>query len=188
MEFKYKYRPAFFLSLRIVRYELDSIDTFFEQAKRSLRSEQKALEEIAASRGGDDLDDDRWVDDVAQLDEFGRLSSEFAIVGLWRCIELYRQMAMRIARSPQHKKFKSALLPLLKGGKNIRCARSVDELRCLNNAVKHGRRVNKQLASFPRWKNKKSDELGNLESITVDFVLWRNWYLEDMTKHLNAKV
>ena len=111
MEFKYQPISAFSLLLTIAEYGLDSVDAFFEQAKRSSRSEQKNLEQRIESIGGNAPDEDWWVDDFAQLEEFTRLSAEFAIVGLWRCIELYRKRAMRAAlgdaaarRSFKHRK------------------------------------------------------------------------------------
>jgi len=64
----------------------------------------------------------------------------------------------------RHKEFQKQLKSLGIDETQTRCARSVDELRCLNNSIKHSQRVNEELAKFPRWKNKKGDNLGNLES------------------------
>ena len=96
-KFEYKHRSHFDTTLlRIAEYEMDRIDAFFGQSKRSLR-EEKALKQRVASSGRADNPDDRWVDDFAQLEEFAWLSSEFAIIGLWRCVELYRKDAIRHA-------------------------------------------------------------------------------------------
>ena len=74
-------------------------------------------------------------------------------------------------------------------GTKIRCVQSVNELRSLNNAIKHERRVNGELAKFPRWKNKKGDELGDLESHYLRLRPFAKRYLEDLTERLiNAKI
>ena len=178
-EFKYQHRSAFDgVLLRLTEYELEQLDAFFEQSKSSLRIEEQALEQRAARSGGG-YPDDFWVDDFAQLEEFAWLSSEFAIIGLWRCVELYRKDAIRHAlggdkaikkclsekkKRPlnfNHSDFLKVLLKLEIEESKIRCAISVDELRCLNNAIKHERRVNDDLAKFLGWK--RGDELGDLE-------------------------
>ena len=72
----------------------------------------------------------------------------------------------------------------IKEGK-IHCAKDVDELRCLNNAIKHERRVNSALAKFPGWK--KGTELGDLESHYYRLQPLAKRYLEDLAKRLKAK-
>ena len=191
MAFKYQRRSPFPLLLGIAQREMDTIEDFFDRAKKAWRAGQQALEQIAARSGENVPDDDRWVDDVAQLKEFAWLYAEFAIIGLWRCIELYRKSAMRFAlsrgaarRAYEHEKFKKDLLRLKIKETKIRCAQSVNELRCLNNAIKHERRVKGKLADFPRWKNKKGDELGDLESHYLRLRPFAERYLEDLTERL----
>ena len=87
-------------------------------------------------------------------------------------------------RASEHEKFKKDLLRLNIEETKIRCARSVDELRCLNNAIKHERRVNGKLADFPRWKNKEGDKLGDLERHYLRLLPFAKKYLEDLTKRL----
>ncbi|MCY4132198.1 MAG: hypothetical protein OXF39_06080 [Nitrospira sp.] len=190
MKFKYKRRSPFPLFLMRAEGEIDTIEDFFDRAKDAWRKGQKTLEQMAAS-SGENVPDDWLVDDVAQLKEFAWLYSEFAIIGLWRCIELYRKSAMRFAvsksaaqRASEHEKFKKDLLRLNIEETKIRCARSVDELRCLNNAIKHERRVNGKLADFPRWKNKEGDKLGDLERHYLRLLPFAKKYLEDLTKRL----
>ena len=208
MKFKYKRSTVYSLLLRSAEYNLGDIDAFFELAKKARRSEQKNLEQIAAISGENVSDEDRWGDDVPQLKEFAWLYSEFAIIGLWRCIELYRKSAMRSAlgkdaaeRAYRHKQFQNDLLSLRIKEKKIRCAQSVNELRCLNNAIKHERRVNGELAEFRRWKkkkrnqnsklakrlrwrSKKDDELGDLKDHYLRLRPLAERYLEDLTKRL----
>ena len=180
--------------LRLTEYALKQIDAFFEQSKRSLKFEKETLEKIAASSGGEGDCDDRWVDEVAQLEGFAWLSSEFAIIGLWRCVELYRKAAIEHALGPSavqgvfvHKKFQKKLRSQGIEESQICCAEHVDELRCLNNAIKHERRVSDELAKFPRWKDKEGKELGDLKRHYVRLRPRAKRYLEDLAKRLKAK-
>ena len=205
-KFTYRHRSAFdSVLLRITGYELAQLDAFFEQSKTSLKFEKKTLEQIAEESGGR-YPDDFWVDDFAQLEEFAQLSSEFAIIGLWRCVELYRKNAIRYAWGDDdaircclgrkksehpfpfnHKDFLDIFSVLkIEEASKIRCTRSVDELRCPNNAIKHERRVNNALAIFPRWKGKEGNKLGDLESHYSRLRPCAERYLEDLAKRLKA--
>ena len=207
---KFKYKPLSFYSLRLIiaKHEINAIEDFFDRAKEAWRTGLQDLEQMAASSGANFQDDGQWDDHSAQLKEFSWLYSEFAIIGLWRCIELYRKSAMRAALGNQaaerayiHKQFQNDLLSLQIKEKKIRCARSVDELRCLNNAIKHERRVNGKIAEFrrwkkkkrnqnsklakrPRWRSKKDDELGDLKDHYLRLRPLAVRYLEDLTKRL----
>ena len=205
-EFKYQHRSAFDgVLLRLTDYELEQLDAFFEHSKISLKFEKKALERRAAS-SGEGYPDDFWGDDCAQLEEFAWLSSEFAIIGLWRCVELYRKYAIRHALGSDddikrflgrnnlkrplffdHSLFKNVLSELKIDACEIRRAKSVDELRRLNNAIKHERRVNGALAKFSRWKGKEGKELGDLERHYARLQPRAKQYLEDLAKRLKAK-
>ncbi len=193
-EFKYQHRSAFDgVLLILTKYALDQIDTFFEQSKGSLKFEKKALEQRAARSGGG-YPDDRWIDDFAQLEEFAWLSSEFAIIGLWRCVELYRKDAIKHALGSDavqglfnHKEFQKKLRSQGIEESQICCAEHVDELRCLNNAIKHERRVSDELAKFPRWKDKEGKELGDLKRHYARLRPRAKQYLEDLAKRLKAK-
>lgn len=191
-KFKYKPRSVYSLLFREAEHRLYDMDDFFERAKKTRRSEQKNLEQIAAMSGENVSDGDRWGDDVPQLKEFAWLYSEFAIIGLWRCIELYRKEAMRVIlgndaaeQSFKHKEFKKELLRLNIDEEQIICAQPVNELRCLNNAIKHERQVDDKLAKFSLWQNKEDDELGDLESHYNRLRPFAKQYLEDLTDRLN---
>ena len=195
VKLKSRLRSPFPLLLMRAESEIDTNEDFFDRAKEAWREGQQALEQEAASSGENIPYDDRWDDDVAELEKFAWLYSEFAIIGLWRCIELYRKSAIGFAvsksaarRAYKHEKFKKDLLRLNIEDTKVRCAQSVNELRCLNNAIKHERRVGKELADFSRWKNKKGDKLGDLESHYHRLRPLAERYLEDLTKRLkNAK-
>ena len=196
-EFKYQHLSAFDgVLLILTEYEMEQLDAFFEHSKVSLKLEEKYLKQRVASssRGEDDLDD-WWVDDFAQLEEFAWLSSEFAIVGLWRCVELYRKDAIRHALGPSavqgifiHKEFQKKLRSQGIEESQICCAEHMDELRCLNNAIKHERRVSNELAAkFLEWKGKEGEKLGDLERHYHRLQPLAKQYLEDLAKRLKAQ-
>ena len=189
VKFKYKPRPFYSVSLIIAKSEMNTIEDFFDRSKETWRKGHQDLEKIAAS-SGENVQDDWLVDDVAQLKEFAWLYSEFAIIGLWRCIELYEAQAKRHIRRHEQSAMRAVLDSIIKDEeKKIRYARSVNELRCLNNAIKHRRRVDGDLAKLPRWKSKKGDKLGDLERHYLRLLPLAKRYLEDLTKRLKkAKI
>jgi hypothetical protein len=151
-------RSPFLLIWHHTKDELNAIDEFVDLARKARESQQERLERLAAATRRAAPHDDWLVDDFALLGEFAALSVEFAIIGLWRCVEFYRQRAIRTARHYEFQK-ELLLLRIAIRKQRIRCARSVDELRCLNNAIKHNRRVAGELAGLPRWRGKRGRKL-----------------------------
>jgi hypothetical protein len=183
------------LIAHLTKSELNDIDRFVELAREARKSEEERLERLAAQIGRYSPDDDWLVDDFAQLDGFAALSAEFAIIGLWRCVELYGQRAIRFARTKAIRTASggradarvSALLKLGIPRQRIpRCARSVNELRCLNDAIKHSRRVDGKLASLPRWRGKSGRKLGNLEGHYARLRFAAERYLSDLAHRLKS--
>ena len=175
--------------------EMGLVNGFFEQTKETLRAEKEALEqEIKKTiEIGREFPDGLFLD-FPVLEDFAWLSSEFAIIGLWRCVELFRKNAIKHALGEnaaqglfRQKKFRETLQSQGIDESRIRCARSVDELRCLNNAIKHDRRVDGELADFPRWNNKKGKELDDLEKHYRRLRPLAERYLEDLKNRLNTK-
>jgi hypothetical protein len=179
---------------RITRYELDNIDRFVDLARKAHKSEEERLDRLAAQTRWNAANDDWLVDDFAQLVDFASLSAEFAIIGLWRCVELYRKTAIRLAsgEAGAATAFRSTAVrrDLSRIGiteTRLRSARSVDELRCLNNAIKHGRRVDGELADFPRWRDKRGRELGNLEGHYGRLRSAAERYVNDLADRLSRR-
>lgn len=163
--FKYRQRSPFHVLGRLARYEFENIDRFLEWANQQARARQRFLERLPGRIGTDDC----FVDDVAEIEGFTSLCNESAIVMLWRCIELSRRrlianaLGARMARGVfRHANFCQALSMVRISEAKLRCARSVEELRCLNNAVKHEGLVGAELATHARWKGRLGQELGNL--------------------------
>jgi tetratricopeptide (TPR) repeat protein len=131
-KFGYRRRSPFLLLAHITQSELDDIDGFVDLAREARKSQKERLDRLAAQIASDD---DWLVDDFAQLDDFAVLSAEFAIIGLWRCVELYRKRAIRTAKAMLGEAA-AARVRELSRSRRIRCATTVNELRCLNDADK----------------------------------------------------
>jgi hypothetical protein len=85
------------------------------------------------------------------LDESVRLSCQLAVVALYMKMELRIKRACRIA----YREIKAEQLYKLHFS-------SFDELRCINNDIKHGGVVGKELAKYPGWK--LGDNLSNIDT------------------------
>ena len=163
--FKYRRLSPFFVFGRLAKYDLDTVDRFIEWSDQQRRARQRYLERLPSPGGPDD----QHVDDVAEIDAFTSLYAEAAIVMLWRSVEMFRKRTIANALGPsqaqstfQHRKFREALARLAISEATLRCGESVDELRCINNAVKHEGRVGTELTRHPLWKKRHGEELGDL--------------------------
>jgi hypothetical protein len=196
-KFRYRRRSPFLFFALLTKDELNNIDGFVALASEAGKSREERLERLAAQIRRHAPHDDRLIDDFAQFDDFAALSAEFAIIGLWRCVELYRKTATFIASGKrtgfrtfqyEYPKFQRELSRLRISEQRIRCARSVNELRCLNNAIKHSRRVDDKLAKIPRWRGKRGRELGNLEGHYTRLRSAADRYVSDLAGRLSRRI
>jgi hypothetical protein len=191
MTFQYKMRPPFFMIQKIAGYDIDEVEHYLELTRVAHTDRTQALNELANSEKNEGVDD-FLVDDFAVLDDFATMATEFAVIGLWRSIELYRKRALLKAfdentakKAFRNNEFKKQLLKLGIREEKLSCAKSVDELRCLNNAIKHDRRVGGELCGFKRWGKKKGNELGDLTPHYHRLKPMGIKYLKDLTERLN---
>ncbi len=191
MKFIYKSRPPFLLILRLAKYDIDEVDHYLTSVEETHDSRLDNLRKLLESEKTDGLED-RLADDLAQLDDFAMIASEFAIIGLWRSVELYRGRAILATLDEKgagiafkNKKFVEHLTNLGIAEDTLSYAGSVNELRCLNNAIKHTRRVTGELSKFASWRKKKGEDLGNLSSHYRRLKPLTAEYLENLTEHFN---
>jgi hypothetical protein len=163
--FKYRRLSPFCVFGRLAKYDLDTVDRFIEWSDKQRRTRQRYLQRLPSHQGPND----QFVDDVEEVDAFTYLYAEAAIVMLWRSVEMFRKRtvanalgASQAQRTFQHRKFLEALSRLGISESALRCAASIDELRCINNAVKHEGRVETELAKYSLWRKRHGDELGDL--------------------------
>lgn len=165
---------------------------FVSLLSRLNNKETKFIEKIVSENSLTDVDD-WYVNDFAQLEGFDVLISEFGIIGLNRCVEMFRKRI--IGSTLGHKAscsvfnygaYTKSLSSIGIREDLISCSRSVNELRCLNNAVKHNESaVSSELAQFWKWKSKEGNPLGNM---TRDYTRLRPLvanYLKDFSLRLN---
>lgn len=111
----------------------------------------------------DDADKD-WLERLHEedhyfLEEAEKLSTELAIVALYKKIEITTKSTVFIAYPDipskdlfQIKKMKKALKAKNIDINQLSHYASMDEIRCLNNVIKHGGLVDGELARYPIWK------------------------------------
>jgi hypothetical protein len=143
---------------RLADGECDDIDRFRKHVRAGSTKRKRALEKRAQSLPPEIQE--LLAEDLWELDRISCLADQLSIVGLYRIAEIdtarmlghgFGKAAMRNASSVDNlKKFLKQ--------KNVALAsvphfRAIDELRLLNNAVKHDGRVTKQLSQKYRgWR------------------------------------
>lgn len=180
---KYQYRrQPFHLLLRLARYELEDVDRLVRWSEHQRQGREALLERLTHS-------DEQFVDDVAEIDAFARLYAECAVVALWRCVELFRKrVTAQVIGAPKageefrRKDFCGLLKQLGIPESKLRCEKSVNELRCLNNAIKHDGYVGGKLAALHRWKQRSGQKIGDLRPHYVRFRPLVERYMDDLTK------
>lgn len=146
------------------RIDTETLDQFRDHLEASLKSREKSLEKDYTSISPDDFDDPNdfegykmHIEDQAYFaGEVRKLSHELCIVALYKQIEIHtKKVAKRNFPKLNDKQLfnissmKSALPFNLETLPNFA---AFDELRLLNNAIKHEGLVSEELAkSFPSW-------------------------------------
>lgn len=186
---KYQKRPPFLLLQRIATYELEDVDRLVTWSEQMRRSRGKFLERLMSSP----RHHDQFVDDFAEIDAFAHLYGECAIVALWRCVELFRKRALTqaLGASVANKAFKNQcfikelrMVDIIET--KVQCHKSVNELRCLNNAIKHEKRVGGELAELPKWKKREGQDLKDLLLHCKRLRPMAEKYINDLTSQLNS--
>jgi hypothetical protein len=152
---------------RLAEYAADDIDRFREHVAEARQARQRSVDSRAAKLPS--AAQEFLADELYELNMVSRLADQLSIVALYGVVELTigRMLAHEFGK-PAEKTASDIgkLSDLLKTQKGIDIKtvphyRAIDELRLLNNAVKHAGRVTKKLAaSYPRWK--EGDELTGL--------------------------
>jgi hypothetical protein len=182
-KYQYRGRSPFLLHQRLARYEFEDVDRLINWSKQQRQARVELLDRLTQSV------EEQFVDDVAEIDAFAKLYAECAIIALWRCVELYRKrvIAQALGRAEADRVYinevfckKLAQLGITES--TLRCAKSVNEIRLLNNAVKHKGYVEGELAALPRWKLKSGQRIGDLRPHYVRLRPLADRYIDDLTK------
>lgn len=147
------------------RFETEELDEFRELVATSVSRQQKAIEHDKAFYSELEFEDENDVQSYKMhLDdrdyftsEVQHLANELSIMALLKQLELHikRVVKKRFPSVDEKQLFKIAeLKKLLPFNVNkLHCFGAFDELRLINNAIKHEGKVSNELAiSFPSWK------------------------------------
>lgn len=153
---------------RLADYAIEDIDRFREHVRDGCVQRLRTLEERAGRlpllaqeflAGGE----------TSELDTISRLADQLSIVALYRAVEVNagRMLAHEFGRAAAREASNICRLKrFLRTRKGIELAslphyRAIDELRLLNNAIKHVDLVTKELAeNYHRWR--EGEELSEL--------------------------
>jgi len=150
---------------RLAMYELEDVDLLVKWSEENTQLRKKRLEQLNQLDGPEDQFSDDW----GELDSFTQLHAELATVALWRCVELCRKRVIRSALGDEavknvfrHQDFCKKLWKLGIEEASLKQAEWVNELRCINNDIKHDGYVGGELAKVPGWESRAGKEIGNL--------------------------
>ncbi len=147
---------------------IDSITSFTVIEANSLEEKYKELQKSA------ELSDDHKfhieetiIDEADELNEVEELAYELAIIALYKKIEITTKKILKITYPEIDRKKLYKFQELKKTLKdkeidieNFKNYLAMDELRCLNNSIKHSGEVNNELAKYEGWsENERVDNL-----------------------------
>jgi hypothetical protein len=137
---------------------VEELDRFRAHVRDAAAAQRRSIERRAA--GLPDEVQEFLADDLHELDGISDLADQLAIVALYRVVEINtgRILAHRFGAAARgNASYVGRLRKLLKQHgvdiERIPHYRAVNELRLLNNAIKHAGHVTAELASeYARWK------------------------------------
>lgn len=160
------------------RFDIETLEEFQRHFESSVAGREKSLTSEYSSLSIDQFEDpedlpnyqSHLADEFFCLDEVKKLGYELCIVALYKQIELHtKKVVKRNFPSVDEKvlsdfsKLKAALPFKLNKLKNYA---AINELRLINNAIKHVGRVSKELAKcYSTWK--AGEKLDRLDSALV---------------------
>jgi len=186
------------------KLEIEVLRKFFELVSQQKKEQEIHLGQLYRQSANDmpesseDLEEDLegLCDEFWMLDLAENQAQRLAIVGLYRIVELCtRNMFLWIYYGQEEKlkslhRWKSQKLRLREDFEydlqTTRDYAAVDELRCLNNVIKHNDGiVDAELAGFPNWK--KAEEIKNLWEAFERLAPSVPVYVKDLAEKLNER-
>ena len=179
------------LFTKAVRFQLERLDGLRDWQKWA---HDEDLDHLRAMGGDEDEGIEFYADEAAVASDTRDLADELAVVGLYRVVEhntaklIDQRLGAGTAQARAIYKW-NKLRRLLKrqlnvDHKKLPCHDAVNELRCVNNAVKHAGRVTKDLAAFGGWT--RGDPLGALGPVYDRLVPHVIEYLEALADSVLA--
>ncbi|MCF8210071.1 MAG: hypothetical protein K9K38_11810 [Rhodoferax sp.] len=175
--------PVSFISLlhSLSLYELADVDGLMEWSESA---EKKAYDlqriRVEESKGSPE-------DAIEAVESVATLHTELAIIALWRCVELCRKRVVEhtlgvdeARKAFRQKDFQKMIEQIGIDETSLVASRSINELRCINNAIKHDGYVSRELARFRNWAELEDQELGNLGHLYSEFRVDAESYITDL--------
>ena len=171
------------VAYRIATYELAEVDALVEWFREDSVKRARRLESLAG-RGGSS---NRYVDNIEAIRSVSQLNSELSIVALWRCVELCRKRLIQGSLGNEaareawtHRKALEKLKDLGIPERTIHDWKTVDELRCLNNVIKHAGYIEGPLLKHGAWTPRAGEILEGLEIEYPRLRLAAENYIKDL--------
>ena len=151
-------------------------------------SEKYSVSEDAFDFFHDSLGDEFWMAEQAEC--FGKLLST---IGLYMLVENETKIILRwifsekqVSKSYIWKNLKKTLNGIGFNIEHLKMYKIINELRCLNNDIKHNRKVGDELAKYPGWVY--GEEITGKE---INFERFKNAvpeYIEELSNGINAQL
>lgn len=179
------------------RLDHDEIDEFLEHLNASVKRRVKKLEEEKNNLSLDQFDDPRDIDayrdhlDGLAISSFAAkvLGDELSIVALYKKVEAHTgRVVNRMVPAAASKTL--SFYPQLRDAlpfdiKSIDRFMDFNELRLVNNSIKHGGKVLPELAKdFPHWK--EGAEMDDLDKAFQRLLPGVKCYVADLAERLHA--
>jgi hypothetical protein len=167
-------------------YELADVDGLMEWSE----SAEKKAHDLQRIRVEESKGSPK--DAIEAVESVATLHSELAIIALWRCVELCRKRVVghtlgvgEAKKAYRQKDFQKTIAQLGIDDTCLVASHSINELRCINNAIKHDGYVGEELASFFNWTELENQELGNLGHLYSQFRADAESYISDLVSKAN---
>ena len=172
---------------------IDSITTYNAKESKELQQQYQNLEHESSLS-----EDDKWsiqeglIDQNTELKEVEELAYELAIIALYKKIEITTKRAIKIIYPDidQKKLFYFKELKKKLKNKHIEIEaftnyQAMNELRCLNNSIKHSHTVDDELANYAGWE--KNKQLSGLKTAFIRLNPLCEQYLDEILNNFHKK-
>lgn len=182
------------LQLNILQdFDYEAVDRMRSALSGFAWREHEDITERQSNLNRDDLSNEEeymetsWLqDEDAFVDEIVELGDELAIVGIYKLLEIHTKRVVRAAfpdiDGRSLFRFDTLIEAFRDKGVDLTSVTNfseVDELRCLNNAIKHTGTVSSELASYPDWT--QGETLSDLGKVYERLAPQVQDYVRDLT-------
>jgi len=192
----------------LAEFQIDLLKEMKMSLESSLNEERKQLEKLVKGLKAEQYESDydyhshlgSICDDFIQTNEIENIMKLLIVVRLYIIVELTTKRVLKWLIQDRKKENQDQLFRKVSKWENLKKIfkkfgvnlndisdfNVINELRCLNNAIKHGGYVDEELAQFPIWKNELKKEI-NADKIGLEgFYNSVPKYIFDLVEKANA--